>query len=145
MTALYPLKLPASLRPKIWGAHDLSPVFPAQPERIHLDHLAADLDAAGKRDLHLTAVSGVYDRDHENLDLGGGIELITSDGYHFETESAWLDLGGGRVVGKQPIAGRGPTGTLSADRFRILEAGDILQFEGRVKVTVFPRSEEPQS
>lgn len=34
MTALYPLKLPASLRPKIWGSRDLSPVFPAQPEKI---------------------------------------------------------------------------------------------------------------
>jgi mannose-6-phosphate isomerase len=34
LTALYPLKLPASLRPKIWGSRDLSPVFPAQPEDI---------------------------------------------------------------------------------------------------------------
>jgi mannose-6-phosphate isomerase len=31
---LYPLKLPASLRPKIWGSRDLSPIFPAQPEEI---------------------------------------------------------------------------------------------------------------
>ncbi|MEX2302110.1 MAG: hypothetical protein WD733_14320, partial [Bryobacterales bacterium] len=34
MTALYPLKLPASLRPKIWGRRDLSPIFPAQDEEI---------------------------------------------------------------------------------------------------------------
>jgi mannose-6-phosphate isomerase len=34
LTALYPLKLPASLRPKIWGSRDLSPVFSAQPEEI---------------------------------------------------------------------------------------------------------------
>ncbi len=32
--ALYPLKLPASLRPKIWGSRDLSPVFGEQPEPI---------------------------------------------------------------------------------------------------------------
>jgi mannose-6-phosphate isomerase len=31
---LYPLKLPASLRPKIWGSRDLSPIFPVQPEPI---------------------------------------------------------------------------------------------------------------
>lgn len=113
---------------------------PAQPQRVHLDHLAADLDAAGKRDLRLTAVSGLYDRDAENLDLDGGIELITSDGYRFETETAWLDLARGRVVGGQPIAGQGPSGSLSADRFEILDGGDILQFNGRVKVTLFPRS-----
>ena len=34
MTALYPLKFPASLRPKIWGSRDLSPIFPVQPEPI---------------------------------------------------------------------------------------------------------------
>lgn len=34
MTALYPLKLPASLRPKIWGRRDLSPIFPEQHEEI---------------------------------------------------------------------------------------------------------------
>lgn len=34
MTALYPLKLPASLRPKIWGRRDLGPIFPEQDEEI---------------------------------------------------------------------------------------------------------------
>lgn len=34
MTPLYPLKLPASLRPKIWGARDLRPIYPVQDEEI---------------------------------------------------------------------------------------------------------------
>jgi mannose-6-phosphate isomerase len=34
LTALYPLQLPASLRPKIWGRRDLSPIFPEQNEEI---------------------------------------------------------------------------------------------------------------
>jgi mannose-6-phosphate isomerase len=34
LTPLYPLKLSASLRPKIWGSRDLSPIFPAQPVEI---------------------------------------------------------------------------------------------------------------
>lgn len=34
MIALYPLKLPASLREKIWGTTDLRPIFGPQPNRI---------------------------------------------------------------------------------------------------------------
>ncbi len=34
MTPLYPLKLPPSLRPKIWGTRDLSPIYSEQDEEI---------------------------------------------------------------------------------------------------------------
>lgn len=34
MTRLYPLKLGPSFREKIWGSHDLSPVFEPSPKRI---------------------------------------------------------------------------------------------------------------
>ena len=34
MTPLYPLKLGPSFREKIWGSHDLSPVFEPSPKRI---------------------------------------------------------------------------------------------------------------
>jgi hypothetical protein len=46
------------------------------------------------------------------------------------------------VVGEQPIQGSGPTGTLSADRFEIRDSGEVLRFEGRVKVTLPPRQHQ---
>jgi lipopolysaccharide export system protein LptC len=114
---------------------------PSRPDRVHLDQLAADIDARGPRDFRVMASSGIYDRDRDRLDLNGGIELTTSDGYVFETPSATLNLDRGRVVGQEPIAGSGPSGTLSADRFEFEEGGQILHFKGRVKVTVQPRSD----
>jgi lipopolysaccharide export system protein LptC len=114
---------------------------PSRPDRVHLDRLAADIDARGQRDFYVVAVSGIYDRDRDRLDLNGGIELTTSDGYRFQTPSATLNLDRGRVVGQEPIAGSGPGGTLSADRFEFEEGGQILRFKGRVKVTVQPRSD----
>jgi lipopolysaccharide export system protein LptC len=108
-------------------------IDPAAPDRIQLDTLAATVETA-ERALDLAAPSGVYHRASEKLDLGGGIELLTSDGYRFETESARVLLQDGRIVGRQPIAGSGPAGTLAADQFEIRSGGEVMRFEGRVKV-----------
>ena len=88
----------------------------------------------------LTAVNGLYLRDREELKLGGGITVTTSDGYKFTTPSAQIDLHRSHVVGRQPIHGAGPAGNLAADQFEIRQGGDVLQFQGRVKVIVQPRS-----
>jgi len=114
-------------------------IDPKRPNRVHLDHLAADLASASQRDVKLVALKGLYNRGADKLDLDGDIELTTSDGYRFETESARIDLQKGEVIGDTPIQGFGPTGTLAADRFEIHDSGDLLRFEGRVKVTLPPR------
>ena len=109
---------------------------PLQSNMIHLDRPAADIVLDGNRDVHMSALTGTYDRDTDKLVLDGGIEVVTSSGYRFATPSARVNLAQGRVNGLQPIEGAGPSGKLSADRFEIKEAGDVLRFEGRVKVTV---------
>lgn len=119
---------------------DTATMDPAHPNRIHLDNLAAEIARTGQRDVHLMALAGVYHRDQEELDLDGGIELTTSDGYRFTTQSAQLRLDRGTVVGHQPITGDGPAGTLSAERFEIRDGGDVLRFEGRVRVTLPSRA-----
>jgi lipopolysaccharide export system protein LptC len=111
---------------------------PKLPNQVHLDHPAGALTGAGPRDVNLTARHGLYNRSADKLDLNGTVELTTSDGYRFDTDHAHIDLKSGDVVGDQPIQGSGPTGTLWAERFQILDKGDLLHFEGRVKVTLPP-------
>jgi lipopolysaccharide export system protein LptC len=112
---------------------------PKQPNRVKLDRPAGALTSDGPRDLNLIARSGLYDRAAAKLDLIHGVELTTSDGYRFDTERARINLKDGGVIGEHPIQGSGPTGTLSADRFEIRDKGDLLHFEGRVKVILPPR------
>lgn len=114
---------------------------PDQPNRINLDQLAADIANAGTRQVRLVAASGTYDRDTADVNLSGGIEVTTSDGYRFETPSALLELNHGRVVGQEPIAGSGPSGTIAAQRFEFRDGGGVLHFNGRVRVTLHPRSD----
>lgn len=113
-------------------------VDPVQPNRILLDQLSANLERSNASRLHLRADSGVYYRAIEKLNLTGDIELTTSDGYRFLTDSAQVSFARGRVIGEEAIEGSGPAGTLAADRFEIRKGGDILRFEGRVRVTVQP-------
>jgi lipopolysaccharide export system protein LptC len=108
---------------------------------VHLDHPFADIALAEGGDVRLMAQNGTYDRDTEKLLLDGGIEVVTSTGYRFVTPSARVNLAQGRIHGLQPIEGDGPTGRLSANRFEITDAGDVLRFDGRVKVTVLPQVE----
>jgi lipopolysaccharide export system protein LptC len=114
-------------------------IDPKKPNQVHLEQLAADLAQSSRRDLNLVALTGLYHRSADKLDLDGDIALTTSDGYRFETASARINLAAGRVVGDQPVAGWGPAGTLAADRFEIIDSGKLLRFEGRVKVTLPPR------
>jgi lipopolysaccharide export system protein LptC len=114
---------------------------PLRPSRVYLDQLAAAIDARGERDFQLRAASGIYERDRERLDLSDGIQVTTSDGYRFRTPSATVHLKRARVVGKEPIAGEGPSGTLAADRFEFEDGGEILRFNGSVRVTLQPRAD----
>jgi lipopolysaccharide export system protein LptC len=114
---------------------------PAQPNRIQLDQLVADIGSAGAREVRLLAASGIYDRASEDVDLAGGIEVTTSDGYRFATPSARVNLERSRVLGSEPIAGSGPSGTIAAERFEFRDGGEVLRFNGRVRVTLNPRSD----
>jgi lipopolysaccharide export system protein LptC len=124
-------------------------IDPLRANIVHLDQPSADIALADDGKVRLMAASGTYDRDTEKLVLDGGIEVVTSSGYRFVTPSARVNLEQGLVRGWQSIEGAGPAGTLSANRFEIQDAGDVLRFDGRVRVTVMPPaggeapSEEP--
>jgi lipopolysaccharide export system protein LptC len=116
-------------------------VDPVQPDRIHLERVAAEIARAGETDIHLLAGAGIYDRKAEDVDLSGGVELTTSDGYRFETPSVFLNLKRGQARGREPIAGAGPSGTITAQRFEFQDGGQRLRFMGQVRVTLQPRSD----
>ena len=79
-------------------------VDPKKPSQIHLEQLAAELTPASQRDVRLVALSGLYNRAADKLDLDGDIALTTSDGYRFETQQR-ADQSADRAGGRRP-AGR---------------------------------------
>ena len=112
---------------------------PLDPDRIRLNQLHAVLRRTDAPAVRLQANDGIYLRGHDTLELDGDLELTFGEGYLFKTAKAHVDLGRGLVTGTTPVTGEGPVGLLSADSFDIEDGGKWLRFEGRVRVTIWPK------
>jgi lipopolysaccharide export system protein LptC len=75
--------------------------------------------------------TGIYQAQTHFLDLFGHVTLFHDKGYEFKTSSARVDLDSGTAEGHEPIAGDGPSGTVSGEGFRVLQKGDIVIFTGK--------------
>lgn len=108
-------------------------VDPTSPRRIELERMRAELPADDDRDIAVEAGRAVFDRDSGILDLEGGIDVVTDDGYHLRTEAAKVAVDAGLLRTLAPVAGSGPRGELVADRLEVSERGDVLRFSGNVR------------
>jgi lipopolysaccharide export system protein LptC len=98
--------------------------------------MRATLPTAEEGSVSVAAGHAVYDRDDAILDLDGGIEVVTDDGYELHTEAARVALEAGRLHTRTAVAATGPRGTLLADRLEVEERGAVLRFSGNVRLTL---------
>ena len=112
----------------------------SDPDIIRLTKPKADILLNEGTWLVLTADSGTLLRASEQLSLEGAVSIFSDIGYEFRTESAKIDLGASRAYGDAPIEGQGPFGVLNADSFRLDGKGHVIYFEGRVRMTLYPKS-----
>jgi lipopolysaccharide export system protein LptC len=108
-------------------------VDPNSPRRIELERMRAELPADDARDIAVEAGRAVFDRDSGILDLEGGIDVVTEDGYRLHTQAAKVAIDAGLLRTLAPVEGSGPKGELVADRLEVSERGDVLRFSGNVR------------
>src|SRR3569833_4341630 len=80
----------------------------------------------------LDALTGRLDTKQQLLDLHKDILLTTSSGYEARLNSAHADMAKGTVSSDERVDVKLTNGTLTADRLRITEGGDVIRFEGNV-------------
>ncbi len=83
------------------------------------------------------ALRGVYDSDARVLELYASVDLETRTGYVFRTSMARIFVDERRAEGDERVEGEGPLGTLSADRWRYVQDGAVLHFEGNVRTVLY--------
>lgn len=93
--------------------------------------------------LSMEAASGVFDRKAEELNLSGTVTVEHGDGYSFHSESATVDMNGGRAVGNQPIHGNGPEGEIEGQGFEILDKGQTVKILGKSRLVITEVPEQP--
>jgi len=102
-----------------------------------LDTLRADMIGANGEWMAMNAGAGELNNTAKTLKLTKSVELFYEGGYQFRTDHADVDIGKGTASGDSPVQGQGPAGTLEAKNFSIVDRGDVIHFNGAVKVILY--------
>jgi lipopolysaccharide export system protein LptC len=113
------------------------------PDHVELKTLRAKVVQEDRSTVTLEARTGLFDTKAQLLDLRKDIFLQSSTGYEARLSQALLDIGKGTVTSEEPVDVKLLNGTLTADRLRITEKGELVRFEGRVKMNLIMDSPEP--
>lgn len=103
-------------------------------KRASLIGVEADMNTE-KGWVNARAGRGVVDMSTHRLQLAGGIDIFTDNGYTMHADSASADLSSNVLTGDHGISGQGPLGSMRADTFRYDRASDHLNLHGHVHLT----------
>lgn len=113
------------------------------PDHVDLSDLRAKVLMEDRSTLFLDARTGRFDNKQQQLELHKDIFLRTSTGYEARLNSAFVDMGKGTISSDERVDVTLTNGTLSADRLRITEGGDVIRFEGNVVMHLDKLEEQP--
>jgi lipopolysaccharide export system protein LptC len=105
-----------------------------QPNIVELRELHAKFQMHDQSQTVLTAEDGIYDTKKEVLTLGKNTVIVSSSGYTVWLDHAVVDIRTSNVVTEKPVRVKMLQGTLEAKRLEVAEGGDLLRFEGSVKM-----------
>ena len=117
------------------------------PDHVELSVLRTKVMMEDKSTVTMDARTGYYDSKQQLLDLRKDIFLQSSTGYEAKLTQAHVDINKGTVTSDEHVDVKLLNGTLSADRLRILNSGEVVRFEGNVVMNLVmdpPTPSEPE-
>jgi lipopolysaccharide export system protein LptC len=102
------------------------------PDHLELRTLRAKMMMEDKSTITMDARTGYHDSKQGTLDLRKDIFLQSSTGYEARMSQALVDLNKGTVASDEHVDVKLLNGTLTADKLRIFNSGEIVRFEGNV-------------
>src|SRR5690606_21285937 len=110
----------------------------ANPKIVRLETIEPEFGLSEATRISLAATAGVFDGDHETLQLTDGIAVSTNDGYKANLDGASVDFHGGALASHGPVEITTPEGVIRANSLKVSERGKHIRFEGDVSVTYMP-------
>jgi lipopolysaccharide export system protein LptC len=77
------------------------------------------------------------------LDLRKDIFLQSSTGYEAKLSQAYVDINKGSVTSDEHVDVKLLNGTLTADKLRIINSGEVVRFEGNVVMNLVMENPAP--
>ena len=117
------------------------------PDNVELQTLRAKVMMEDKSTVTMDARTGFFDSKQQMLDLRKDIFLQSSTGYEAKLSQAYVDINKGTVTSDEHVDVKLLNGTLTADRLRIINSGEIVRFEGNVVMNLImesPPAAEPE-
>jgi lipopolysaccharide export system protein LptC len=119
----------------------------AAPDHVELRTLRAKVMMEDKSTVTMDARTGFFDSKQQMLDLRKDIFLQSSTGYEAKLSQAYVDINKGTVTSDEHVDVKLLNGTLTADRLRIINNGEVVRFEGNVVMNLMmesPPAPEPE-
>lgn len=104
----------------------------ADPDHMELDTIRAKVMMEDRSTVTLDARTGYYDSKQSLLDLRKDIFLQSSTGYEAKLSQAFVDMNKSLVTSDEPVDVKLLNGTLTANKLKILNGGEVVYFEGNV-------------
>lgn len=102
------------------------------PDHVELKIVRAKVQMEDKSTVTLDAKTGFYDSKQSLLELKKDIFLQSSTGYEAKLSQALIDINKGMVTSEEHVDVKLLQGTLTSDRLRIINSGEVVRFEGNV-------------
>lgn len=102
------------------------------PDHVELQTLHAKVLMEDRTTVTLDARTGLFDNKQQLLDLRKDIFLQSSTGYEAKLSQAFVDMNKGTVTSDEHVDVKLLNGTLTADKLRIFNSGEVVRFEGNV-------------
>jgi lipopolysaccharide export system protein LptC len=114
------------------------------PDHVDLRTLSAKLLMQDQSTIFLDALTGIFDNKQQQLDLRKDILLRTSTGYEARLSQAFVDMNQNTVTSDEHVDVKLTNGTLTSDRLKITNGGEVIRFEGNVVMHIDKmNSDEP--
>ena len=110
------------------------------PDHVELKTLRAKVMMEDKSTVTMDARTGYFDSKQQLLDLRKDIFLQSSTGYEAKLSQAYVDINKGTVTSDEHVDVKLLNGTLTADRLRIINSGEVVRFEGNVVMNLIMES-----
>ena len=117
------------------------------PDHVELRTLRAKVMMEDKSTVTMDARTGFFDSKQQMLDLRKDIFLQSSTGYEARLSQAYVDINKGSVTSDEHVDVKLLNGTLTADKLRIVNSGEVVRFEGNVVMNLVmesPTVDEPE-
>ncbi|WP_425406820.1 LPS export ABC transporter periplasmic protein LptC [Hwanghaeella sp.] len=109
---------------------------------VNLEGPKADIMMTDQSWAAVTALTGVFNREAQILDLAGNVNFFHDLGYEIRTESAQLDIVEGHAVGDVHVEGQGPFGQFVAEGFEVFDRGARVLLTGKSRLLIYPDADQ---